>query len=129
MVNLYDAFGKEDPALARDWGFSAIVRYRGKTFLFDSGTRADILAKNLAAKGIDPREIDFGIISHSHYDHIAGFDYILKVNKHIKMILPVDFFSLGGPSIAAFTQQEPDIKQALPREQCYFDWCVRTSGA
>ena len=59
IVNLYDAFGPEREGLTQDFGFSALVRYEGKTILFDSGTNADILKANTEALGIDLREVDF----------------------------------------------------------------------
>ena len=38
---LYDAFGN-NPALTRDWGFSALVEHDGKRILFDTGNNEDI---------------------------------------------------------------------------------------
>jgi len=46
---------------------------------------------------IDLRKIDIAIVSHGHYDHIGGFDYLLSVNPKVKLYLPNDFFSLGAP--------------------------------
>ena len=54
ILNLYDAFGPEVPGTVQDFGFAAVIRYRGKTILFDSGTNAAILKKNVEALGIDP---------------------------------------------------------------------------
>ena len=34
ITNLYDAFGHEKEGVTFDWGFSALIRYNGKTILF-----------------------------------------------------------------------------------------------
>lgn len=120
MTNTYDAFGVERKGLTYDFGFSTVVRYRGKTVLFDAGTRADIFAENLATLGIDPRAIDIAILSHGHHDHIGGFDYLLSVNPNVKIYLPNDFFSLGAPIPFPFKGPEPGIVEELPREQRYY---------
>lgn len=47
LTNAYDAFGKDIEGLKRDFGFSAVVEYRGKTILFDAGTDARVFESNL----------------------------------------------------------------------------------
>jgi len=49
---LYDAFGKTS-TMTKDWGFAALVEYRGKRFLFDTGNNAEIFAHNVEAKSVD----------------------------------------------------------------------------
>ena len=49
---LYDAFGKS-PAMTKAWGFSALVEYRGKRILFDTGGNAEIFEHNVKALGVD----------------------------------------------------------------------------
>ena len=44
ILNLYDAFGYQKRGTILDWGFSALVRYNGKTILFDTGNSADGLS-------------------------------------------------------------------------------------
>jgi hypothetical protein len=62
---LYDAFGTAS-TMKKDWGFSALIEYGGKRILFDTGNNAEIFAHNVAAKGIDLRQLDFAIMSHRH---------------------------------------------------------------
>jgi 7,8-dihydropterin-6-yl-methyl-4-(beta-D-ribofuranosyl)aminobenzene 5'-phosphate synthase len=92
VVNLYDAFGEDKEGLKKDFGFSCIVKFKGITILFDGGTNADIFQNNIEALNIDLTEIDFAIASHSHFDHINGFDYLLKVNPDVKIYFPFDMF-------------------------------------
>jgi 7,8-dihydropterin-6-yl-methyl-4-(beta-D-ribofuranosyl)aminobenzene 5'-phosphate synthase len=119
LLNLYDAFGPDVPGTVQDFGFAALIRYRDKLILFDSGTNAEILKKNTEALGVDLREIDFAIASHSHFDHISGFDHVLKVNPKLKIYFPPDPF-WGAPLDFDATGRDADAKDALPMEQRYF---------
>lgn len=120
MTNAYDAFGGEREGLRHDFGFSTIVQYRGHTILFDAGTDASVFETNLRSLKIDLRKIDIAIVSHGHYDHIGGFDYLLSVNPNVKIYLPNDFFSLGAPIKFPFRETEPDLAKTLPEDQQYF---------
>ncbi|MBC7920668.1 MAG: MBL fold metallo-hydrolase [Ferruginibacter sp.] len=120
MTNAYDAFGSERKGLQHDFGFSSIVEYQGKTILFDAGTNAKVFERNVKSLKIDLRKIDVAILSHGHYDHIGGFDYLLSVNPKVKIYLPNDFFSLGAPTKFPFREAEPDVAKTLPKDQQYF---------
>ncbi|MCB0753554.1 MAG: MBL fold metallo-hydrolase [Ignavibacteriae bacterium] len=120
MKNVYDAFGKEGKGLKQDFGFSCIINYKGKMILFDSGTDAKIFQSNLKVMKIDLSKIDIAIVSHGHYDHIGGFDYLLEINPKVKIYLPNDFFLLGAPIKFPFRETEPEVAKTLPKEEQYF---------
>ena len=120
MTNVYDAFGKDNKGLMQDFGFSCVINYKGKMILFDSGTDARIFEKNLKTLKIDLRKIDIAIISHGHYDHIGGFDYLTSVNPKVKIYAPADFFSLGAPIKFPFRETEPNAARTLPKDEQYF---------
>ena len=120
VINLYDAFGPKKDGLTHDFGFSAIVRYNNRTILFDSGSNADLLRSNAAALGINLRDIDFAVASHSHFDHINGFDYLIEVNPDVKIYFPKDLF-WGANLDFDVTGPEPEVAESLPVEQRYFD--------
>jgi 7,8-dihydropterin-6-yl-methyl-4-(beta-D-ribofuranosyl)aminobenzene 5'-phosphate synthase len=44
--------------MEKDWGFAALIEYRGKRILFDTGDNPDILARNAKAKGVDLSNLD-----------------------------------------------------------------------
>lgn len=119
ITNLYDAFGKERAGLVMDFGFSCIIKYNGKTILFDSGSNADIFEQNVRMLGVDLSKVDIAIASHSHFDHINGFDYLLKVNPKVKIYYPNDIF-WGAEVPFDATGQEPTAQDSLPKEMRYF---------
>ena len=119
ITNFYDAFGKTQEGLFKDFGFSALIKYNGKLILFDAGTNADILKNNVNALGIDLKEVDFAIGSHAHGDHLNGFDYLLKVNPNVKIYLPFDFY-VGAHIGFNIEGKERNIKDSLPEEMRYF---------
>jgi 7,8-dihydropterin-6-yl-methyl-4-(beta-D-ribofuranosyl)aminobenzene 5'-phosphate synthase len=121
ILNLYDAFGKRHEQAIFDFGFSALIEYNGKTILFDSGTDAEIFRQNVEAFGIDLRKVDFAVGSHSHSDHISGFDYLLEVNPAAKIYLPKDFFGLGAPISFSIAGTEPEKTPSLAKELQYFN--------
>jgi glyoxylase-like metal-dependent hydrolase (beta-lactamase superfamily II) len=109
---LYDAFGK-DPAMKKDWGFSALVEYGGRRVLFDTGNDAEVFAKNVKAAGIDLKKLDFVVISHRHLDHTAGLSHLLSVNPGVKIYVPQEVlggvFGTSAPG-SFFCEAEPRVK-------------------
>lgn len=119
IVNLYDAFGK-DASLTKDWGFSCILKHNGKTILFDAGSNADIFKANVNKLRIDLTKVDIVVVSHSHFDHINGIDYLLTKNPNVKIYLPNDLYA--GVSVTTdMSGVEPQVSDSLPKYQQYFD--------
>lgn len=114
---LYDAFGKAS-TMQKDWGYAALVEYRGKRILFDTGNNPEILAQNAKAKGIDLTKLDFVVMSHRHGDHMGGLTYLLKVNPAVKIYAPKEGFGVYGADLpSGFYRKDP----SLPPEQRYYD--------
>ena len=113
---LYDAFGK-DPAMQKDWGYSALVEYGGKRILFDTGNNPDVLARNAKAKNVDLSKLDFVVMSHRHGDHMGGLAHVLKVNPKVKIYAPKEGFGVYGADLpSSFYRKEP----SLPSQQRYY---------
>ena len=119
IINLYDAFGRTDERLMHAFGFAALIRFNGKTILFDSGGNAKIFKRNVETLGIDLREVDFVVASHAHFDHINGLDYVLEVHPKVKIYFPSDMF-WGGPLTMDVTGPETDAASRLERRRRYF---------
>lgn len=113
---LYDAFGK-DPAMTKDWGFSALVESGGKRILFDTGNNPDIFAANAQAKGVDLTKLDFVVMSHRHGDHMGGLNHLLSVNPHVKIYAPMEAFGVYGATLPGTFYRK---NESLPPEQRYF---------
>ena len=114
---LYDAFGGRR-GLTRDWGFAALVEYRGRRILFDTGNNADIFARNVRALGVDLQRLDFVVVSHRHGDHIAGLNYLLRLNPHVKIYAPREAFGVFGSALpGTFYRRD----STLPDTMRYFD--------
>lgn len=95
ILNIYDNMVYKAGNAISQWGFSAYITYNGKNILFDSGTIPDILEHNAKAFGIDLGAVDIAVLSHSHSDHIGGFDHFLKVNRDFMFYIPGDS-NIGG---------------------------------
>jgi 7,8-dihydropterin-6-yl-methyl-4-(beta-D-ribofuranosyl)aminobenzene 5'-phosphate synthase len=113
---LYDAFG-DRAGLTRDWGFAALVEYRGKRVLFDTGNNAETFAHNVRALHLDLHTLDFVVISHRHGDHIAGLAYVLKTNPHVRVFAPRETFGIFGATVPG-SLLRPDT--TLPARMRYF---------
>ena len=114
---LYDAFGN-DPAMKKDWGFSALVEVAGKRILFDTGNDRDIFAANVKAKDIDLTNLDFVVLSHRHSDHMAGLSHVLSVNPKVKIYAPREGFGIYGSSLpSSFYRKD----ESLPPQMRYYD--------
>lgn len=116
---LFDAFSKRKD-LTKGWGYSSIVEFNGKRILFDAGSNADTFKKNVVTLGVDLKNIDFVVVSHAHYDHLNGIDYLLSVNPKVKIFFPDDIF-WGAQTIFNASGQDTLAKDSLPAELRYFD--------
>ena len=125
ILNLYDAFGYQKRGTILDWGFSALVHYNGKTILFDTGNSADSFEHNVKALGVDLSRVDIAVLSHRHFDHISGFDYVLKIKPKVKAYLPADP-ALGAPFRYTFSHDTKESLAGLPPEQLYFGGSVNS---
>ena len=69
----------------RSWGFSALVDFRGRRLLFDSGSDPVLLFEHLDKLGIDPKSIEHAVISHQHSDHLRGVYWLYEKNPQMQV--------------------------------------------
>jgi 7,8-dihydropterin-6-yl-methyl-4-(beta-D-ribofuranosyl)aminobenzene 5'-phosphate synthase len=74
-----------------DWGFSCVIEGCGKTILFDTGGRGELLMRNLASAGVDPSAVDIVVLSHQHLDHTGGLESFLDENGEVTVWAPASF--------------------------------------
>lgn len=72
--------------LAAEWGLSVWIEQGGHKILLDTGA-SDKFALNAAALGLDLKEIEFGVLSHAHYDHADGLAAFFARNEKASFYL------------------------------------------
>ena len=55
-----------------EWGFAALVEADGRRILFDTGSKPDVVLKNLQTMKLDLADVPDVILSHWHSDHVGG---------------------------------------------------------
>lgn len=70
LTVLIDNISKDEKLLS-EWGLSVYIEYKDKKILLDTGASGTFL-ENAKALGIDLSKLDFGLLSHAHYDHADG---------------------------------------------------------
>lgn len=114
---LHDSFGPTG-ALTKNWGFAALVEFRGKRILFDTGNDANVFATNVAAIGADLGRLDFVVISHRHGDHTTGLAHVLEKSPGVPVYVPKEIYGVFGSSLpGSFYPRCP----TLPIEMRYYD--------
>lgn len=78
IVILSDNEGND--ILQGEWGMSALISYNGKNILLDTGA-SGLFAENAEKLKIDLASVDFGVLSHAHYDHSDGMEKFFEINK------------------------------------------------
>jgi len=72
--------------LIAEHGFSALIELDGFHLLFDTG-QGFALQKNQALLQYDLAKINGLVLSHGHYDHTGGINYVLEKNPRLKIFL------------------------------------------
>ena len=78
---LVDNISKD--SLAAEWGLSLYIEFREHKILLDAGT-TDAFLTNARQLDVDLTKVDFGVLSHAHYDHADGIDAFFGVNPSAK---------------------------------------------
>ncbi|MCY3410057.1 MAG: MBL fold metallo-hydrolase [Candidatus Heimdallarchaeota archaeon] len=79
-------------SLFAETGFSAYIELYDKSnncmkFLFDTGSINSTLEKNVTLLSLDLSTLDMIILSHGHWDHVAGLKYVRsKLSKKIPLV-------------------------------------------
>ncbi|NVM53680.1 MAG: MBL fold metallo-hydrolase [Candidatus Helarchaeota archaeon] len=85
---LYDNDALE--GFRKGWGFSCLIEMNDTKILFDTGNGRDLLF-NLKKFDINPREIQYVILSHPHHDHVGGLGHLLQITSDLTVVVPSFF--------------------------------------
>lgn len=89
--------------LIAEWGLAVHIEYDGHQILLDTGTTG-AFAENAKTLGICMKEIEFGVLSHAHYDHADGMDVFFENNSTAPFYLRA-----GSEEICYdYDEQDPD---------------------
>lgn len=69
-----------------EWGLAVYIEHDGHKILLDTGTTG-AFAENADAMGISLEEVEFGVLSHAHYDHSDGLEPFFERNRTAKFYL------------------------------------------
>lgn len=67
--------------LTAEWGLSVYIEYEEHKILLDTGSSGRF-AQNAAKLGIDLGAVEFGVLSHAHYDHADGMGIFFEENRN-----------------------------------------------
>ena len=112
LTILYDNT-TEDPRLTVEWGFAALVEYKGHTVLFDTGLDGPSLLGNMEVLGVAPESIEAIVLSHEHGDHTGGLQDLLETGIHPQIYIPA---AMAGKVTQAQREQYTIIEVSDPVE-------------
>lgn len=102
----------KDSNIFSEHGLSFYIKVEGEEFLFDTGA-SDLFLKNAKILDIDLNKVNTVILSHSHYDHTGGLEYLMNkqvyihdtfFNQKYKKINN-DFLDIGVPKNKIFYER------------------------
>lgn len=72
--------------LIPEWGLSVYIEHEGHTILLDTGASGSF-ALNATELGVNLEKVEYGVLSHAHYDHADGMEGFFGINKSAKFYL------------------------------------------
>jgi len=66
--------------LCGEWGLSIHIEYEGHRYLLDTG-ETDLFLQNAGKLHIPIEDVEYGILSHAHYDHSNGMEAFFGANR------------------------------------------------
>ena len=69
----------------REWGISMLVN---DNILFDTFGHPELFEKNIRKYGVNVPKIKNIVISHIHWDHISGLEFVLKSTYNPSVFIP-----------------------------------------
>lgn len=87
-----------DDILSQHW-VSFWIKYYWKNYLFDCAQIFEWLEHNFKKLNLNPKKLDWIIISHDHYDHSHALPELIEKYKTKKIYVPENFKSFENENI------------------------------
>ena len=84
MTVLIDNIAAEP--LCAEWGLSIFIEADNNKILLDTGA-SELFAQNAQLLNIPLEDMDFGVLSHAHYDHADGMETFFSKNQTAPFLL------------------------------------------
>ena len=102
-----------DCGIKGEWGLCLLLETGGKKILVDTGG-SSLFSENLKKLGFYIRDIDYGVLSHAHYDHANGMPKFFAENSKAK------FYLREGSAENCYHRKRLAPRQFFPRaEPCH----------
>ncbi len=69
-----------------EWGLCIYIEYMDKKILLDAGA-SGLFADHAGKMSIPLAEVDYGVLSHAHYDHANGMEQFFRANNRAKFYI------------------------------------------
>lgn len=69
-----------------EWGLSIYIEHEDVRILLDTGATG-LFAENAEKLGVNLESVDYGVLSHAHYDHSGGMSRFFQLNPSAKFYL------------------------------------------
>lgn len=83
---IVDNISNEELNLTGEWGLCLLIEYGDKKVLLDTGG-SNLFLNNLKGLGLAVEDVDYGVLSHAHYDHGNGIPGFFENNHNAKFYL------------------------------------------
>lgn len=126
-------------ALTAEHGLSFLVETGGKKILFDCGA-GKAARKNAEKMHVSLKDVDYVVLSHSHYDHAAGYPDMVSHGVRAPLVTGPYFFEekyareggkyayLGCGFGPEFLDKKGIARQVCERSLTLFDGCHVVGG-
>lgn len=91
-----------NPRLRAEPGLSILIETPELVVLFDTGGDTQILQNNIEILDLDVSIIDCIVLSHEHWDHLGGLEYLLEENPGIPVYVPGEYSQYLADSISSY---------------------------
>lgn len=103
--------------LASGWGFSCLIEGR---VLFDTGESGELLKQNIDIMKINLSELEAVVISHDHWDHVGGLEYVARQVKNLKIYICPGFDAAFKEKISALPAKIIEIDNFFQVSSCIY---------